>query len=130
MRSTKAQIGLIVGWIIAVGALYASLVFLEFAWNFFSWGVNLNVSNMLLIVCMILGLVAIWFLAGKLEERKVAVISLVLLLGLFVFGVVVFEGRDDNNRSPAWYHLSRLVLMALPVMFWFRGCVRLRRRTA
>lgn len=127
----KHRLLLILGWLLATAALYVTLVALELYWNLFTWRPqgDLRAAGMLVAIAGFLA--AIHFLARTGSDSLTRFVSLAACLALLAIGAYVLPPEPITTGlfaraepSPFWYRAGRLVLFALPTLFW---CLALRR---
>ena len=133
----KRVILLSLGWLAAAAGLYATLVMLELYWNLYDWRPKLDWPAFGLIFGTLAPLAAIRFLALASRDCFSRCVSLVICLALLALAVYVVSPEPLTSGlftreapSPFWYRAGRLVVLALPGVFWGLGWLRRRKRPA
>jgi len=121
----KRAIFVALGWLTAAIALYASLLALELYWNLYDWQPRTDWKAFGLILTTLFILAGMRFLSKAARDRFSQLVSLVACLALLALAVYVFPQEPlthgvfaRTGPSPLWYRASRLLVMALPGVFW------------
>lgn len=121
----------IIGWLLACGALIFALLMLELCYNLFGWSPpEFDLSAFVLGLCFAVPLIAIWFLARVTHDRISLIVAIITCLVLVALGIIsvlpepTTEGDALFTRhfaSPLWYRGGKLFLMCLPGVFCLWG---------
>ena len=121
----KRAIFIILGWLTAAIALYVLVLALELYWNLYDWQPRTDWKAFGLILTMFTILVGMRFLAKAGRDRFSQFVSLIACLTLLALAIYVFPPEKltqgvfaRTTPSPLWYRASRLLVMALPGVFW------------
>ncbi len=122
---------LVLGWVAVVGWIYLVLLGLELDWNLVDWSPRADWRTGVLLLGGTAGLFATWFLSGAAHNRVVRALCFLAPLALLGLGIYVLPPEPlthglfaRSSASPLWYRGGRLLITALPALFW---TVRLRR---
>ena len=119
---------LIVGWLGAIGMLYAAVMSISLYWNLFTWRPVLDFKVLACGLVMAGALVMIWFLARSTRDKAIQVVSLIGCLSLLGVAIFWFPLEANNSGflgrsrpSPLWFRGGRVLLASLPSAFWLWG---------
>ncbi len=116
-----------IGWCMAGGVLYGSVLALDLHWNLFTWAPELDWLSLLLLCGVAIGTGLTWGAAkcshSNLSRGTGILVSLFLACaGLYAIRAepLQLEGALPRKAaSPVWYRVSRVVLMSLPGGFLY-----------
>src|SRR5688572_24690039 len=138
----KRIIILTIGWFTACIVLFAALMQINFALNFFDWNPEWNWRIPVSGLGVLASIIAIWFLARATRDRFSLTASLVvcLILAGFAFFILPPEQVDPpkgggllaglfarHSPSPWWFRIGLVAFMVLPGVFWLVWLRRNRR---
>ena len=125
---------LMVGWIMAILALYLGLLGLELDWNLFDWLPRFDLRAAALLMVLLAALAGTWWLARLSSDRVTRLVSLLACLGLLTLGLYVLPEEPKTpglfsrqSPSPLWYRGGRFIAMSCPGLFWVAALRRSRR---
>jgi hypothetical protein len=134
-------IGLIIGWLVAGGALFHAMISLEFHWNLFNFHEKWDAETMEVIAEMLVVGIGFWFLAKTSRDRAGRIVSLLVCLflaGFAICGILPPEaltqqahitGSGHSSDPAAGALISLMIQSALsrhaPSPFWYRGSLTL-----
>ncbi|MCP3924609.1 MAG: hypothetical protein GY714_18700 [Desulfobacterales bacterium] len=115
-----------IAWIVVGLSLLFSTAHLIVACNLFSWNPRLNIETILLTMAVCISLILTFFIARKTEHISTVVVSLIVCIVLFVFGIIGFidlYGEEYSSflrseLSPEWFRISILIILFLPMLSW------------
>ncbi len=128
------SIRLILGWL-AVGLWgYVNMLLVELYWNLVDWEPRADWKSLLLLLCVLANLVASFVLARATRNPAARTVSLFFCVVLVGIGFYVLPAEPlghglfaRTSPSPLWYRGTRLIIMALPSLFWAFWLLRRRR---
>ena len=132
----KNAITMALGWFVACLVLFYAVLDVDFNWNFLTWNPELKAVVVRDILGIVACIVAAWFLARASHQKSSTVVSFILCLALVVIAAIWFlpESLSTSgffkHTSPLWYRSVRVLVMALPGIFWFVWFRRHHRRNA
>ena len=121
----KRVLLLTAGWIVAALGLYLAVLGLEFTWNAYNWHPTLDLVGGSMLLGVSVSLLVLAMLARASCDWLSRSASLIVSLALVVLGVYTLPAEPlsqglfgRESPSPVWYRAGRLLIMALPLVFW------------
>jgi hypothetical protein len=119
-----------IGWCMAGGVLYGSVLALDLHWNLFTWAPELDLNSLLLFCGVAIGTGLAW--GGAKYSHSNMSRGIGVLVSLFLACAALYATKPEpvqlegalprRAASPVWYRWSRAVLMCLPGTFLYRRC--------
>jgi hypothetical protein len=124
----KRSLLLCLAWLASAAVLYVLALVLELVWNLYDWQPSLDWQALGPLLGMAALLAGMRRLAKAAGDRVSRAVSLVMCLALLALAVYVLPPEPPGHGlfarqtpSPFWYRGGRLVVLALPGVFWCLG---------
>ncbi len=143
MKRLIRSILTLLGWLAACFVFYWAMTMLDLLWNFFDWSPKFDPDVVMAGLEIAGSILAIWLLARITRDKVSQTGSCVLCVILVAVAVVwawpetvsdphFFKSYGEallarRSPSPLWFRGGRVLVMALPAMFWVLWFRRHRR---
>ncbi len=131
------KILLTLGSLTAIISVYVLLVVLEYLWNWFAWRPYLDTVVLGVLATLVLALAGSFLCVRASRDRVSGILSLLAAIALLLIGLRTLAAEPvttgmfaRNEGSPLCYRAGRLIVTALPLIFWLGFRLRRRARPA
>jgi hypothetical protein len=122
-----------VACLLAGAALYLPLLLLDCYWNLSNWHPRLDWPALVLFVWLLLDLALLRLLLRKARTKIPRAFAFVICLLLLALGLYALPAEPLSTGlfarqapSPWWYRGARLILLALPALWWWLSAGRIQ----